>query len=104
MKKLISLFVFATLFSCNTSAQKKETNKQEVYKSGAKLYEVYKSEGEYKSSPLNWSGLGYSSSLLLLLLDEHAKANIVNNKIHNLITDSFLIIYVNISKKPVHQQ
>ena len=49
MKKLILLSVLATFFSCNTSAQKKETIKQEIYKSDAKLYVVYKSEGEWKS-------------------------------------------------------
>jgi len=49
MKKLILLSVFVTFFSCNTSAQEKETKKQEIYKSDAKLYEVYKSEDEWKS-------------------------------------------------------
>ena len=49
MKKIILLSVFVAFYSCNTSAQKKETKKQEVYKSDAKLYQVYKSEDEWKS-------------------------------------------------------
>lgn len=49
MKKFVLLCVFVTFFSCNTSAQKKETKQQEVYKPDAKLYKVYKSEGEWKA-------------------------------------------------------